>query len=1086
MITFPKYVQQEVLRIGRNRIVRVCGSDRYTYQENIEIIATSPFVIRSGDRTILLTRNENDRDNSEYEYIAFVNKTPNRAKFNRGEVVFVRWIRHPLFSKKSPDEIVKSWKGKFLYTKEDLEHNEPGLRAPQLGAIYAFMSKAQMQQHKNIIVMPTGTGKTETMLSILIANQCKKLLVTVPSDALREQLSEKFITLGILQQFGIVAANCECPYVAVIKEGMGISKWNEIINRSNVVVTTMPLISQVLDDVKFSIFNDFTHLFVDEAHHSEADTWSTFINAFPDNKITLFTATPFRNDGKKLRGEFIYSFSLKDAQEQGYYKPIKFIPIREYDNDKADKKIAETAVAQLKEDISKGYNHILMARCATKKRAEEIFKYYQKYKEFNPIIVYSSIANKSYIIKDIKEKKHKIIVCVNMLGEGFDLPEMKIAALHDARQSIAVTLQFIGRFTRTSYDTQLGYASFIANIAYPLIHDELQDLYAKDANWNNLLPLLNDGITKEEIDLNDYLRSFQNINESNVPFRNIEPALSATIYRVGSIWNPQAWKEVFTEDNFNYRFSSVNTEGDTLVIILGSIDRIIWETIDCIQNLIWNVVIVHRYCTPEYNHAYINSSVGIDTDKLVTALFGENNCNQRVSGITLFRVFSGVKRFAVVNFGGRKGRPGNVSFKSYYGKDVQEGITLTEQGQLSKNNIFGNGYRNGERISIGCSIKGKVWSYMRGNLLEFNKWSRMIGQLVEDSTIDPNIVLQNTLKIKSINSLPQIQPISIDWDAELYRDYQEQSIYVRLNKIDYHLWDIDLQLVQKKISQNIEFEIIINSIFISHYSIQYGMSNNGLPFYKVTQLSGELIGFSYGSKLFNDICEYFNENNAAPVIFFADGSQLFATNLVRVNEAVKPINPNALIGLDWSGVNLNNESQHVIPYEKDSIQYFFSQKIKNDFDVLYDDDGSGEIADLIGLKDEDKAIHIHLFHLKYAHEGKISNLISNFYEVCGQAQKSLKWNDREKSRVLFTRLFAREQKKYGDRKCSRILKGSKEDLERMSTQINWKKDLVMHISIVQPSLSLNNPSKDILNLLGAVSSYIKDVSNIDLKIYCSK
>ena len=43
-----------------------------------------------------------------------------------------------------------------------------------------------------------------------------------------------------------------------------------------------------------------------------------------------------------------------------------------------------------------------------------------------------------------------------MLGEGFDLPELKIAALHDVKKSLPVTLQFTGRFTRTKYDDNLG------------------------------------------------------------------------------------------------------------------------------------------------------------------------------------------------------------------------------------------------------------------------------------------------------------------------------------------------------------------------------------------------------------------------------------------------------------------------------------------------------------------------------------------------------------------------------------------------------------------------------------------------------
>jgi superfamily II DNA or RNA helicase len=37
--------------------------------------------------------------------------------------------------------------------------------------------------------MPTGTGKTETMLALLVAARPSRLLVLVPSDALREQVS---------------------------------------------------------------------------------------------------------------------------------------------------------------------------------------------------------------------------------------------------------------------------------------------------------------------------------------------------------------------------------------------------------------------------------------------------------------------------------------------------------------------------------------------------------------------------------------------------------------------------------------------------------------------------------------------------------------------------------------------------------------------------------------------------------------------------------------------------------------------------------------------------------------------------------
>jgi superfamily II DNA or RNA helicase len=80
----------------------------------------------------------------------------------------------------------------------------------------------------------------------------------------------------------------------------------------------------------------------------------------------------------------------------------------------------------------------------------------------------------------ILERRTQIVVCVDMLGEGFDLPELKIAAFHDVKKSLAVTLQLAGRFTRAK--PNLGDPTFIANIGDPKVSDELRILYAQDAN----------------------------------------------------------------------------------------------------------------------------------------------------------------------------------------------------------------------------------------------------------------------------------------------------------------------------------------------------------------------------------------------------------------------------------------------------------------------------------------------------------------------------------------------------------------------------------------------------------------------------
>ena len=83
---------------------------------------------------------------------------------------------------------------------------------------------------------------------------------------------------------------------------------------------------------------------------------------------------------------------------------------------------------------------------------------------------------------------------------------------------------------------------------------------------------------------------------------------------------------------------------------------------------------------------------------------------------------------------------------------------------------------------------------------------------------------------------------------------------------------------------------------------------------------------------------------------------------------------------------MSKESQHSAPYETDSIQYYMSQNLWNQYEYLIDDDGSGEIADLVGINNSERVIDITLFHLKFAKGGKISKSIENLYQVCGQAQ----------------------------------------------------------------------------------------------------
>ena len=253
--------------------------------------------------------------------------------------------------------------------------------------------------------------------------------------------------------------------------------------------------------------------------------------------------------------------------------------------------------------------------------------------------------------------------------------------------------------------------------------------------------------------------------------------------------------------------------------------------------------------------------------------------------------------------------------------------------------------------------------------------------------------------------------------------------------------------------------------------------------YHVEKVNGPNIAFRRGHIPFGDIVEYFNTEKRSPVFFFANGAMLYANNLVELrNEAITPFPIEELIDYDWQGVTLSTESMDW-PHKHDSIQYYMWQRINNQYELVFDDDGSGEVADIVGVNHDESNIYVDLYHLKFAHDARISQKIDNFYEVCGQAQKSLKWKNVEMN--LFHRLIYRAT--HTAKGENRILKGSMELMQQLSQEAAISKRVRVNLHIVQPGFSKADAeaSPDILQLLGVVKNYAFEVCNADLKVYCS-
>jgi len=248
------------------------------------------------------------------------------------------------------------------------------------------------------------------------------------------------------------------------------------------------------------------------------------------------------------------------------------------------------------EDEAEGFNHLIMARCANIVRAKTIYKIYETIApELNPVMVHTDEDDSVSSLDSLRSSQSRIVVCVNMLGEGFDLPQLKIAAVHDTHKSLAVLLQFTGRFTRSA-GANIGDATVVANIADQDVSSALERLYSEDADWNQLLSEFSSEASKAHSALVDFLNSSQRLDESDdtiteISHHLLHPTLSTLVYEANS-FSP---KEFFKGLSKYMHVHSVwlHQDSNTLYFVTKTAPFLKWSPSRQLRDRQWDLFVLH-------------------------------------------------------------------------------------------------------------------------------------------------------------------------------------------------------------------------------------------------------------------------------------------------------------------------------------------------------------------------------------------------------------------------------------------------------------------------------------------------------------
>ena len=780
--------------------------------------------------------------------------------------------------------------------------------------------------------------------------------------------------------------------------------------------------------------------------------------------------------------QIIFKYPLKKAQEEGYFKPIRFAPVTEYNYKRSDVAIAKKAIEQLRADMDKG--HILMARVNDVSRAKKIYSLYSQYTEFNPVELHTgikSLKKRAAIRRQIINKESRIVICVDMLGEGFDLPELKIAAFHDIRKTLAVTLQLAGRFTRSRQD--LGEATFIANIADVDVQEELRKLYARDPDWNVLLPELSDKMIGEQLSLQKFLEDFtQFIDE--IPIESVRPATSMVIYKTEcDNWTPENFEHGIPNIGSCERVhKAIGYKEHTLVIVTARREALLWCDVETLFNWTWELYIV--IWSPEQNLLFINSSTNTGEYKaLAQAIAGEGAT--LINGQNVFRAFSGINRLRLQNVGLTEQFGRNIRYTGRMGSDIEPALSDIQRRHASKSVLAGTGFEGGEKVSIAASRRGRIWSHSRDRINQLKKWCQEIGAKVLDDSIDPDEVLKGTLNSEIVSTRPDKMPITIDWPEEIIKDI-ETLWFLLIDNQEYLLSELDIELISPDETGNIAFKLIGDQIEIEIELIIYETEENSN--YRFIVRNGKTPQLRRGERTdAQSLIDFFYYD--PPVIWFVDGSSLKGNEYVELETTYEIYDTSKLQSWDWENVNIRKESQGESK-EYDSIQARVIRELQTrNYDIIFDDDGRGEAADIVTIrradeKDNPSSIEVEFYHCKFSIDAKPGKRIKDLYEVCGQAQKSISWmSTLDKRTDLFTHLLRREARTK-ENGTSRIEKGNTELLEiikEMSRQI----PIALTIYIVQPGLSKINATQDQLELLSVTENYLMETYQIRFGVICS-
>jgi hypothetical protein len=901
-----------------------------------------------------------------------------------------------------------------------------------------------------VISIPTGSGKTAMAMAAphFLEEPPGRVLVVAPTRALRDQLTDNFATNDVLRRMGAMPSREEYDGVPNVVALTGrVQDWTSL-DDADVVVALPNTISPAHYEQGTQPPTDlFDLVIVDEAHHAPAPTWTEILDHFKSRRSLLLTATPLRRDGRRIPGELVYHYPLRRALDEGFYQPVR--PVVLDLADPADRTAADNAIAAHASELLLTPEHhasVLLVRAGSVGRLEALRETYGQY-GVDLTLLHNRISEPAQhdVFGGLISGEVRAVGVVGMLGEGYDLPALRIAAYHDKHKSLPATIQLIGRLARVHPDHPEPSVLVTARDidVFPELRGTVRSLYDEDADWAEVLPGIIDDQIHRAREERAFVAGFGAAHGEILPDR-LEPLQRAVVYEIADT----AWRPSFTDGDVpvgllegdslaggRILYSGVDPAGQLLVIGAQHVTQPKWTSDPGLAETTYALHLVAFRGSPR---ADLPSLLFVNTDgqtahTALAEVLELQGIAQPASPERIGQYIDGLDRRSVSAVGMRTtnaANRGTTSYKNHLGASVDRGLRAIDMTRNALGHVNIQISDDQGSSNAGAALeKAKLWVTRYAPLRSFDQWIEQTATLLwfeRTSVSGPLLPALN--RGTRLTAWPPAPALAAELNpALLGRGFQVVSGNGELVSME----DVEV-FVAADPFEGLDGSPTADGLPIAAIRNDRNAGTHELLWSGQQRLDGSFAGppliVRHGHGTGAPIADVFNEY--PPTVYFLDGTTVVGRVAYALDRGGPSIGAHRVIGIDWPDVDITAETA-ALAAERNAgersvhdglIEWLAARPRRGTARWILLNDGPGEIADVLVIEPLPSGeVHLGLWHAKGAATRTPARRINELQVVVAQAIRCRRWFP---SLFLWPELA---QRLTGDRKPVAVIQPGSDD-----------------------------------------------------------